>query len=258
MTPSSAAERLSTRIRVVDESADWVVVEKPPFLKAHPSKPGDRFTLWDAVRQLLAYETANGDRISIINRLDRETSGLTLVCKHREAARELSRRMMRREIRKEYLAIVWGWPSRDSYDIDAPLIRQGEIGPSRIWLKQAIHSRGAASRTEVRVEKRFFRRADGGEFSLVRAIPHTGRMHQIRVHLASVGHPIVGDKIYGPSEDCYLEFIRTGWTRELESRLILERHALHSAFLAVDPVNLAWESALAGDLAAFLDSGVAP
>lgn len=70
-----------------------------------------------------------------------------------------------------------------------------------------------------------------GPLALVRCIPETGRMHQIRVHLAHLGHPILGDKIYGPSEHCYLEYIQHGWSRELEERLVLPRHALHACRL---------------------------
>ena len=85
------------------------------------------------------------------------------------------------------------------------------------------------------VEERFEKKTTAGErFSLVRAVPRTGRTHQIRVHLASLGHPIVGDKIYGPDEQHYLRFIETGWTSELENALLLPRHALHSARLKVE------------------------
>jgi 23S rRNA pseudouridine1911/1915/1917 synthase len=76
-------------------------------------------------------------------------------------------------------------------------------------------------------------------------------MHQIRVHLAHAGHPVVGDKIYGPDEGCYLEFIRTGWTPELAERLLLPRHALHSTNLRLPDAGLGWQSPLAPDLAAW-------
>jgi 23S rRNA pseudouridine1911/1915/1917 synthase len=88
------------------------------------------------------------------------------------------------------------------------------------------------------------------KFSVIRAMPRTGRTHQIRVHLASIGHPIVGDKIYGPDEQLYLRFIETGWTDELERTLLLPRHALHSAKLAIED-ELQWTSALPPDLAEF-------
>ena len=110
--------------------------------------------------------------------------------------------------------------------------------------------RGRPARTDFRVEKRFTRNS-GECFSLIRAFPRTGRTHQIRVHLASLGHPIVGDKIYGPDEKLYLEFIETGWTPELERRLLLPRHALHSAALEIQGGER-WVSALPQDLASFL------
>jgi 23S rRNA pseudouridine1911/1915/1917 synthase len=85
---------------------------------------------------------------------------------------------------------------------------------------------------------------------LIRAIPRTGRTHQIRVHLSSLSHPIVGDKIYGPNEQLYLQFIETGWTPELERRLLLPRQALHSSKLAIGNER-EWTSALPVDLAEF-------
>src|SRR5262249_1675201 len=101
--------------------------------------------------------------------------------------------------------------------------------------KQIIHPAGAPARTEFFVERRFERLTSSGDrFSMIRAIPRTGRTHQIRVHLSSLGHPIVGDKIYGPDEQLYLRFIETGWTPELEQKLLLPRHALHSANLAIE------------------------
>jgi 23S rRNA pseudouridine1911/1915/1917 synthase len=248
--------------RVIDESADWIVVEKPPFLQAHPSKPDGSFTLWHGLRELLAFEMANGGQVSIINRLDRETSGLMLVCKTAAAARKFSRLMEQRRIHKEYLALVWGWPERDEYAIDAPIARQGERAPSRIWLKQAVHPAGAPSQTRVRVEQRFVRETSNGlRFSLVRAFPETGRMHQIRVHLAHIGHPVVGDKIYGPDERHYLEFIETGWTPALERALLLPRHALHSSKLhATDGAGgeWLWETGLPGDLAGWMHGPMTP
>ena len=177
--------------------------------------------------------------------------------------------MQRRRLKKQYLAIVSGWPEWETKVVDAPLDRQGRHQKSEIWLKQMIHPAGTPAQTEFRVERRFVRLGAPGppppgtgsavasagalstdKFSLIRAIPRTGRTHQIRVHLASIGHPIVGDKIYGPDEQLYLRFIETGWTRELERQLLLPRHALHSAKLRIDG-EAEWESPLPADLARF-------
>ena len=201
--------------------------------------------------ELLAFEIASGGQVSIVNRLDRETSGLVLVAKTAAAAREFGLLMQRHSLRKEYLAIVWDWPAWEYKLVDAPVDRQGKHQDSVIWLKQMIHAAGAAAQTEFFVERRFRRSTSSGDrFSVIRAIPRTGRTHQIRVHLASIGHPIVGDKIYGPDEQLYLRFIETGWTHELEQRLLLPRHALHSAKLVTED-HREWTSVLPLDLAEF-------
>jgi 23S rRNA pseudouridine1911/1915/1917 synthase len=235
---------------IVAESEDFIVVEKPPFLLVHPTKPSSVRTLWGELKQLLAFEIANGGQVSIVNRLDRETSGLVLVAKSASAARRFGMLMQEQRITKEYLAIVWGWPEWETRSIEAPLARQGAHALSPIWLKQTIHPLGTPARTDFRVEEHFKRGSKQERFAIIRAFPRTGRTHQIRVHLASLGHPLVGDKIYGPAEKLYLEFIETGWTPDLERRLLLPRHALHSAALEIEGGER-WVSALPGDLANF-------
>ena len=262
------------QFRVVDETDDYIVVDKPPFLLIHPTKPTTQPTLWKELRELLAFEIAGGGQVSIVNRLDRETSGLVLVAKTSASARRFGLLMQQQKLHKEYVAIVWGWPNWETKMVDTPLDRQGKHQPSAIWLKQMIHPKGAPAQTEFRVERRFTRSIpslvarrhplpegeETGEgaskckkFALIRAIPRTGRTHQIRVHLASVGHPIVGDKIYGPNERLYLRFIETGWTQELESQLLLPRHALHATKLAIGREH-EWNSSLPTDLANFVNT----
>ncbi len=239
---------------IVAETDDYIVVNKPAPLLIHPSVPGNPPTLLCGLQALLAYELANGAALSIINRLDRETSGLVLVAKHLSVARNFHKAMERRQSRKEYLAIVWGWPVEDTWTVDAPLRRAGEVEPTEIWLRQCVHPLGASARTDFSVVRRFTRQTTNGtQFSLLRAKPHTGRMHQIRIHAAHAGYPLVGDKIYGPTWQHYLEHIETGWTPTLEHSLLLPRHALHSASLAIpfgEEIR-SWEAPLLKDLVAF-------
>ncbi len=242
------------RFTVLDESDDWIVVDKPPHLLCHPTTPGNPPTLWDGLRGLLAYDIANGAALSIITRLDRDTSGIVLVAKNAPAARAFSLAMQRGEFAKEYLALARGWPDRDSWTEDGAILRKGEIKPSPIWVKQMVHPAGRPCRTRFSVVGRGFLPADPPfRFALVRCFPESGRMHQIRVHLAHAGHPVVGDKIYGPDETCYLDFIAHGWTEELAGRLLLDRHALHAHRLSRG--ELEWSSPLAADLEAFFRSG---
>lgn len=227
-----------------------MIVDKPAHLLVHPSVPGNPPTLLDGLEDLCRFELANGGALSLINRLDRETSGIVLVAKHKAAAGELGKAMERREFRKSYRAIVSGWPKEDEFRIDAPLRRKGEVLDSPIWVKQMVHPEGKESRTRFEVEKRFERETtNGSQFSLIRCFPETGRMHQIRVHAAHAGHPIVGDKIYGPDEQCYLDFIETGWTLKLERQLVMNRQALHAFGFGWRDQD--WESPLPQDMATF-------
>ena len=234
--------------RILDETADLIAIEKPPFLLIHPSKPGGPVTLWDHLRELLAYEIASGGQVSLINRLDRETSGIVLVAKNAPAARVCSMAMAGGGIDKEYFAIVVGWPDSNEWSVQEPILRLGEVEHSRIWLKRAVHPKGVSAHTGFRVVERLTH-AKHGPIALVHCTPFTGRTHQIRIHLAHSGHPVVGDKIYGPCEECYLEFIETGWSQRLQEVLWHPRHALHSCSLTVmfEGVRHRWESGLPRD-----------
>jgi len=136
-------------------------------------------------------------------------------------------------VKKQYLTLVHGWPEADAFTIDQPILRKGEITESPVWVRQMVHPDGSPSLTHFEVEERF--EGDRGRrFSRLRARPVSGRLHQIRVHLAHARHPVVGDKIYAGDETCYLDFIETGWTEELHQRLLMRRHALHSTSLCFD------------------------
>jgi 23S rRNA pseudouridine1911/1915/1917 synthase len=122
----------SDGFKIIDENNDYIVVDKPAFLLIHPTKPDQRTTLWKQLRELLAFEIANGGQVSIVNRLDRETSGLVLVAKTAAAARRFGLLMQQQRFHKEYLAIVWGWPDWQTKIVDAPMARQGRHGKSVI------------------------------------------------------------------------------------------------------------------------------
>jgi len=239
---------------IIAETKDLIVIDKPPLLLTHPTKPAGPITLWDRLNELLVYEKTVGGQVSLINRLDRETSGLILVAKNYQAARFCSMAMEQGAIKKEYLALVSGTMKRKEQMINAPIIRLGEVAESKIWLKRAIHPQGVSAMTRVHVEKKYTH-PRYGVLSLLRCYPLTGRTHQIRVHLSSIGHPVMGDKLYGPSEEYYLEFIQTGWTENLAKALSIPRHALHSAAMEIcyDGKHYRWESELRTDLKELCD-----
>ena len=216
----SGVEKL---LDIICEDAEWLAVNKPAGLVCHPSKNGPMSSLIGRVRLHLG----DGARPHLVNRLDRETSGVMLAAKTDSVARELRMLWESREVEKEYLAIVRGHVREECGVIDAPL---GRDEASRVAIKDCVRADGLPSQTEYFVE-RTFSRPDGEKFSLLRLLPRTGRKHQIRIHLAHIGHPIVGDKIYGGDEDLYLSLVEGRLNEEQRRTLILPHQALHARLL---------------------------
>jgi 23S rRNA pseudouridine1911/1915/1917 synthase len=207
---------------VIHEDTDLLVVHKPADLVCHPTKGDEYSSLISRARLYLNTESEP----RLVNRLDRETSGLVVVAKTAEAARELGKLWETRAVTKEYSAIVHGHVLAEQGMIDAPL---GKDASSVVAIKDCVRADGTPSQTEFYVERRFARQ--GRPFSLLRLVPRSGRKHQIRIHLAHIGHPIVGDKIYGGDVDLYLALVERRLTGEQKNRLLLPTHALHAGRL---------------------------
>lgn len=218
----SAVQPTAPSLAVVFEDPDLLVVNKPAGLVCHPTKGEPASSLIGRVRLHLGPTGAP----QLINRLDRETSGLVIVAKNAATARELRRLWETRLVTKKYLAIVHGVPTSPAGEVNAPL---GRDTASPVAIKDCVRPDGAPARTRWRL-LRAWRRAEG-EFSLLEVEPLTGRKHQIRIHLAHLGHPVVGDKIYGGDERLYLDFVTGRLTAAQRARLLLPFHALHAAEL---------------------------
>ena len=210
---------------IIHEDADLLIINKPADLVCHPTKGDEYSSLISRVRLHLE-RTQQTVVPQLINRLDRETSGVVLVAKNPDTALNLRRQWEAGTVEKRYLAIVHGEPRAGQFVIDAPL---GRDEASVVAIKDCVRDDGAKAVTEVRRLGSFTR--NGATFSLLEVLPRSGRKHQIRIHLAHVGHPIVGDKIYGGDETLYLDFVTGRLTTERAASLLLSSHALHACTL---------------------------
>ena len=211
--------------QVVFDDDDILVVDKPGGMVCHSAQRPEYGSLAEWLRDH-GMQTPR-----MINRLDRETSGLVVVAKNERAAKNLGKAVLRREIEKQYLAICWGDFVQENGVIDQPIaIGQGTV----VYTKRVVDPvAGKRSVTEFEVERRLRGPNSPGQcFTVVRLQPRTGRAHQLRVHLAWLGHPIVGDKVYGTDETLYLQFIEKGVTEAMLETLLLPRQALHAESVA--------------------------
>jgi 23S rRNA pseudouridine1911/1915/1917 synthase len=228
LPPARALVPVALSLDVVYEDEKLLVVDKPPGLVAHPAGPDERATL---AHGLLALGAAGGDpeRPGLVHRLDRDTSGLLVVAKPEEAHRRLSALVRRRGFERTYLALVRGRPASRSGRIEAPIGRDRD-DPTRISLETDTPREAV---THFEVAELLARDA------LLRVRLETGRTHQIRVHLAAIDLPVVGDAVYGVPEP------------------VLGRQFLHAAVLAFrhpfTGEELEVESPLPDELRSYLD-----
>jgi 23S rRNA pseudouridine1911/1915/1917 synthase len=237
-----AAEALP--LRIIHEDPDLVVLDKPPGMVVHPAAGHDSGTLVNALLHHVKDLSGVGGELrpGIVHRLDRGTSGVMVVAKNDRAHQELSRQFHDREVEKEYVALVWG-VVHAGRRIDVPIGRDPND-------RQKMSTRARRARTAV-TRVTFARHFKGA--SLLKVAIATGRTHQIRVHLNAIGHPIVGDPVYGG--------VHRRVPGNLRAVMRLERPFLHAARLAfthpADNRRVTFESPLPPDLASVLDAIVA-
>ena len=226
---SARPERMP--LDIAYEDGELVVVNKPAGLTVHPAPGHSEGTLVNGLLWLYPDLPGIGgrQRPGIVHRLDKDTSGLIAVAKTEEAHRSLSEQIQDRRVRKGYTALVAGVVAEEEGVIDAPIARD-----PRHRKRMAVVEGGRASRTGFVVKRRF------DSATLVEVFPTTGRTHQIRVHFASLGHPLVGDALYGGRRD------------------MLDRQFLHAHLLGFEhPQSGEWvefRSALPMDLQETLES----
>ncbi|MBZ9749321.1 RluA family pseudouridine synthase [Deinococcus sp. HMF7604] len=232
--------------RVVVEHPDFYVVQKPALWLTHPVRA--RVDVPDVLTYLR--RTTGEPDLAPPHRLDRETSGAQVLSRDREAAQRFFTLFKTHLVGKTYLAIVHGTPDWERQTLDAPLGDLGLGGANRIAIRQAVVPDGRPAVTDFRVVER---RAG---HALIEAFPRSGRLHQIRAHLAHLGLPMVGDKIYGRDPSVFLEFMEVGQTPELTARLGLPRQALHAARIAFPwgGTQFSAQVPLASDLQAYWDA----
>ncbi|MGY4707771.1 RluA family pseudouridine synthase [Candidatus Bipolaricaulota sp. J31] len=191
MMPAEPLPRKVAKIPILYEDEDIVVINKPAGVAVHSGvgREGEPTVVSSLLARGVPLAGGGGDRVGVVHRLDADTSGVMVLTKTEEAYRSLIDQFQRREVEKEYLALVEGEVEPDQGVIEGPIGRD----PCRPrWMRIVEGGKEAITEFEV------LRRGNGRTLLLVR--PKTGRTHQIRVHLSSIGHPVVGDPLYGRGE----------------------------------------------------------
>jgi 23S rRNA pseudouridine1911/1915/1917 synthase len=238
-------------LTVIYEDEFVFAIDKPAGVPVHPTARYHKSTV---IKRL---EAARPDeRVSLGHRLDRETSGV-LVCSRSPAMdRALKKAFMRRDaVEKRYLAITWGVPEERTFRVELPLeLDKG----SRTNVKMRVAAPGEGLAAATRFEVLEVRTKGDRTYALLACDLETGRQHQIRAHLAAIGTPIVGDKLYAFDEGFFTRDVDGEATDEDRAALEIPRHALHAARLALDhPATgerLVIEAPLPADLVAFWES----
>ncbi|NBB78431.1 MAG: RluA family pseudouridine synthase [Verrucomicrobia bacterium] len=199
---------------IVQEDENLLIINKPGWLVCHPSKNGPMSSLVGVVK-----EYTGAEKLHLVARLDRETSGLIIFAKRPSVARKFQMAIQNRIVKKSYLALMEG-EMTTPVQVDRSIARR-RGGP--VMVKSEVSD----DRTAQPAVTDFHPIASANGLTLCRVEPQTGRKHQIRVHAEHLGHRIVGDKIYGPDETLYIEFIEKGWTPRLAASLPMQRQALH-------------------------------
>ncbi len=252
---------------ILYEDRHLLVVDKPPGLAVHPSPKHRNGTLVDLLRQrqyaqreqmadaggggaqwqglgeeqgqqshriqggsrgpglgngaYRHYMGAGGEVLSLVHRIDRETSGIVVCAKDAETTDLMAVMFRERDVSKDYYALVWGAPESDS-----GMIRTGMAfsQDSQVHIRMAVlpEGEGQPAATDWTVQKRF------RGYTLLKCVLHSGRQHQIRAHLAHIGLPVVGDKIYGPDEELFIEYHEGRLRDNALDLLEMPRHALHA------------------------------
>ncbi len=224
-------------LNIVEETADYIILDKPGDLVCHPTK-GDAYS--SLIGRLRLYFEGTDVEPRFVNRLDRETSGLVVVSKNRAYHKVLYHQLETAE--KVYWAAVEGCLTDESGVIEQPL---GKDEKSAVAVKQTVREDGKPSRTRWKLL------AQAQDASLLEIKLDTGRMHQIRVHLSWLGHPVVGDKLYGGDETLYLELVAHSWTPRLEASLASRRQLLSAVELKTHAHH--WSAPAPEDLLSFRD-----
>jgi 23S rRNA pseudouridine1911/1915/1917 synthase len=233
---------------VLHEDARMRIIDKPAGLPVHASA---KF-YFNTLTRVLDERYPDEPEQQICHRLDRETSGCLVVARDREAAGFLKSAIAAKDkTTKQYLAVVHGQPPWDTeLTLDTPLRLSTAADATKIPTVRVLPDpRGLSAITRVRVEHR------GERYALVRCTLVTGRQHQIRVHLAVAGYPIVGDKIYAHGDDAFVDYCDEGLTPELAELFVLPRHALHAARITVphpEGGTVTADAPLPADMAALL------